>query len=152
MLIIEWIAIGLLLLLLAIVLLFARRAYYARAGGTIRCDLRVSTMLDGRGWSPGFARFVGDEMRWYRLFSFAMGPKRVLSRGGLTVETRRLPEGQERLTMPADWIILRCVGHQAPVEIAMARSTVTGFSSWIEAGPPDYQTPRLSVPDWPAAQ
>ncbi|MDG4823326.1 DUF2550 domain-containing protein [Asanoa sp. WMMD1127] len=151
MLIIEWIAIGLALLLALIVLLFARRAYYARAGGTIRCDLRLSTMLDGRGWSPGFARFVDDEMRWYRLFSFAIRPKRVLSRRGLTVAGRRLPEGQERLTMPGDWVILRCVGHQAPVEIAMALSTVTGFSSWIEAGPPDYQSPRLSVPDWPPA-
>ncbi|HEV7709120.1 MAG TPA: DUF2550 domain-containing protein [Asanoa sp.] len=151
MLIIEWIATGLLLLLATIVLLFARRAYYARAGGTIRCDLRVTTLLDGRGWSPGFARFVDDEMRWYRLFSFAIRPKRVLSRSGLTVQSRRLPEGQERLTMPTDWIILRCMGHQAPVEIAMALSTVTGFSSWIEAGPPDYQSPRLSVPDWPAA-
>ena len=149
--IIEWIVIGLLLFLATIVLLFARRAYYARAGGTIRCDLRVTTMLVGRGWSPGFARFVGDEMRWYRLFSFAIRPKRVLSRGSLAVESRRLPAGQERLTMPADWIILRCTGHQAPVEIAMALSTVTGFSSWIEAGPPDYQSPRLSVPDWPAA-
>lgn len=151
MLIIEWIAIGLALLLVTIVLLIARRAYYARAGGTIRCDLRISTMLVGRGWSPGFARFVDDEMRWYRLFSLAIRPKRVLSRRGLTVASRRLPEGQERLTMSADWIILRCVGHQAPVEIAMALSTVTGFSSWIEAGPPDYQSSRLSVPDWPPA-
>jgi hypothetical protein len=37
------------------------------------------------------------------------------------------------------------------VEIAMALSTVTGFSSWIEAGPPDYQSPHLSVTDWPPA-
>src|SRR5262245_42507228 len=123
----EWIAIGLGLFLATIVLLFARRAYYARAGGTIRCDLRISTLLHGRGWSPGFARFVDDEMRWYRLFSLAIRPKRVLSRRGLTVASRRLPEGQEQLTMPTDWVILRCVGHQAPVEIAMALATVTGF-------------------------
>jgi len=151
MLIFEWIGIVLLLLLLAVFVLIARRAYYARAGGTIRCNLRVSTMLPDRGWSPGFGRFVGDEMRWYRLFSFAIRPKRVLSRRGLRVESRRQPSAQEIFTMPPDWVIMRCVGHQAPVEIAMAQSTVTGFRSWIEAGPPDYQTPRLSVPDWPAA-
>jgi len=151
MLIIEWIGIGILLLLLAILVLFARRAYFARAGGTIRCTLRVSTLLAGRGWSPGFGRFVGDELRWYRLFSFSFGPKRVLNRRGLAVESRRAPEGQERLTMPPDWIIIRCVGHQAPVEIAMARSTLTGFASWIEAGPPDYEARRLPIPDWPPA-
>ena len=38
--------------------------------------------------------------------------------------------------MPGHWVILRCTSHQAPIEIAMAESTVTGFSSWLEAGPP----------------
>jgi len=151
MLIFEWIGIVLLLLLLAAGLLFARRAAFARAGGTIRLNVRVTSLVDGRGWSAGFGRFVGDELRWYRLFSFAIRPKRVLSRRGLAVESRRLPEGQERLTMPPDWIILRCTSHQAPIEIAMARSMLTGFRTWIEAGPPDYETPRLSVPDWPPA-
>jgi hypothetical protein len=47
--------------------------------------------------------------------------------------------------MPADWVILRCTSNHAPVEIAMARSTVTGFLSWLEAAPPGavslYSTP-----------
>jgi len=121
-----------------------------RAGGTIRLHLRVSTMLNGRGWSPGFARFVDDELRWYRMFSFAIRPKRVLYRRGLAVERRRQPEGQERLAMPEDWVILLCTSHHAPVEIAMAKSTVTGFLSWLEAAPPGAASPRLAT-DWPAA-
>ncbi|GLH95669.1 DUF2550 domain-containing protein [Phytohabitans aurantiacus] len=133
--ILEWIGFGVLILLAALAVLFVRRALIARAG-TIRLSLRVSTLLDGRGWSPGFGRFVGDELRCYRIFSFAIRPKRVLSRQGLVVERRRSPEGQERFSMPADWVILRCLSHQAPVEIAMAQSTVTGFMSWLEAAPP----------------
>jgi len=151
MLIVEWIAIGVIAILLAIFVLFLRRAAVARAGGTIRLGLRVTTMMDGRGWSPGFGRFVGSELRWYRMFSFAFRPKRVLHRNDLNVESRRLPEGQERLSMPADWVILRCTHHHAPVEIAMARSTVTGFSSWLESSPPGTDTRRMAVPDWPAA-
>ena len=151
MLVLEWIGIGVLILLALVAVLFARRAFLVRAGGTIRLNLRVSTMLDGRGWSPGFARFADDELRWYRMFSFAIRPKRVLARRGLAVEKRRLPQGQECLALPADWVILRCISHHAPVEIAMAKSTVTGFLSWLEAAPPGAASPRLAIQDWPAA-
>lgn len=136
MLVLRWIGVGVLILLVVIAAFFARRAWLTRSGGIIRVSVRVSTLLDGRGWSPGFARFDEHELRWYRMFSFALRPKRVLSRRGLAVESRRLPEGQERLIMPADWVILRCLSHQAPVEIAMAKATVTGFMSWLESAPP----------------
>ncbi|WP_406078441.1 DUF2550 domain-containing protein [Micromonospora sp. NBC_00858] len=149
--IVEGFGIGVAVILGALLILFVRRALVTRSGGIIRLSVRVSTMLDGRGWSPGFGRFAGDELRWYRMFSFALRPKRVLSRKGLAVERRRLPEGQERLSMPADWVILRCTSHHAPVEIAMARSTVTGFLSWLEAAPPGAVSPPMASQDWPAA-
>ncbi|EWM67845.1 MULTISPECIES: DUF2550 domain-containing protein [Micromonospora] len=149
--IVEGFGIGVAVVVVAILILFIRRALFTRSGGTIRLSVRVSTILDGRGWSPGFGRFVGDELRWYRMFSFALRPKRVLSREGLAVERRRLPEGQERMSMPAEWVILRCTSHHAPIEIAMARSTVTGFLSWLEAAPPGAVSPRLASQDWPAA-
>ena len=151
MLIVEGIGIGFAVILGALLILFVRRVLVTRSGGIIRLSVRTSTMLDGRGWSPGFGRFVGDELRWYRLFSFALRPKRLLSREDLAVERRRLPEGQERLSMPTAWVILRCTSHHAPVEIAMARSTVTGFLSWLEAAPPGAAPPRLASQDWPAA-
>ncbi|MEU7755303.1 DUF2550 domain-containing protein [Micromonospora sp. NPDC049101] len=149
--IVEGIGIGVVVIVGALLTLFVRRALVTRSGGIIRLSVRVTTMLDGRGWSPGFGRFAGDELRWYRMFSFAIRPKRVLSRKDLAVERRRLPEGQERLSMPADWVILRCTSHHAPVEIAMARSTVTGFLSWLEAAPPGAVSPRMASQDWPAA-
>ncbi|MBM0276338.1 DUF2550 domain-containing protein [Micromonospora tarensis] len=149
--IVEGFGIGVVVILGALLILFVRRALVTRSGGIIRLSVRVTTVLDGRGWSPGFGRFAGDELRWYRMFSFAIRPKRVLSRKGLAVERRRLPEGQERLSMPADWVILRCTSHHAPVEIAMARSTVTGFLSWLEAAPPGAVSPRMASQDWPAA-
>lgn len=142
---IEWFGIGVLVLLVAILTLIVRRALMARVRGTIKLSFRVNTIVDGRGWSPGFGRFVGDELRWYRLFSFALRPKRVLSRRGLAVESRRSPRGQERLALPHDWVILLCTSHHAPVEIAMAESTVTGFSSWLEASLPGEDSRRLAA-------
>jgi len=143
--ILEGIGIGVLVLLLILVGLFVRRAAFARAGGTIRLTVRLSTIVAGRGWSPGFARFVGDELRWYRMFSFAMRPRRTLTRRGLVVESRREPAGPERLALRGDWVILRCISYQAPMEIAMARSTVTGFLSWLEAAPPGAVSSRMAA-------
>jgi hypothetical protein len=141
----EWIGIGVLLLVVAFAALFVRRTLVAARGGTIKLSLRLTTLVRGRGWSSGFGRFVGDELRWYRLFSFGVRPRRVLSRRGLAVESRRTPSGTERLALPADWVILRCTSHHAPVEIAMARSTVTGFLSWLEAAPPGAVWSRLAT-------
>ena len=61
---------------------------------------------------------------------------RVLSRRALAIQSRRRPDGPERLALPADWVVVRCVNDRATVEIAMAESTLTGFLSWIEAAPP----------------
>jgi hypothetical protein len=127
--------------------LFFRRRLLMLGGGTIRLQVRVTTMVPGRGWSTGVGQFVDDELRFHRMFSFAFRPKRVLNRRLLTVEQRRLPEGPERLTMPGHWVILRCTTGVRPhetaqLEIAMAESTVTGFLSWLEAGPPGSVGPR----------
>jgi Protein of unknown function (DUF2550) len=135
--IVEWIGLGVILLLGALLMIFTRREIISRRGGTVDVSFRVSTLIPGRGWSPGIARFTGDEMRWYRVFSLSIRPSRTLSRRSLSVRSRRQPETSERLVLPADWIILQCAtAAQRPVEIAMARTALTGFMSWIEAAPP----------------
>lgn len=144
--IVEWIGIGVALLACVLAVLFARREFIARRGGTIEVSFRLSTLVPGRGWSPGIARFTGDEMRWYRVFSLAFRPSRTLSRRGLVVDNRRVPDPAERLALPPDWIILRCAaGQEATVEIAMARTTLTGFMSWIEAAPPGGPSIRFAA-------
>jgi hypothetical protein len=141
----EGIGIGVLLVLLLLAALFFRRGIIARRGGTIELSLRLSSFVPGRGWSAGLGRFAGDELRWFRMFSFSWRPRRVLTRRGLAVEGRRAPDGPERLVLPADWVVVRCTGHQAPIEIAMAHTTLAGFMSWIEAAPPGEISPRLAA-------
>ena len=134
--ILEIVGICLAALLLVLLAIYFRRRLLMAGGGTIRVQVRVSTLIPGRGWSAGIGQFVGDELRFHRMFSFAVRPKRVLDRRALAVECRRLPEGPERLTMPGHWVILLCRQGGAGIEIAMAESTVTGFLSWLEAAPP----------------
>ncbi|GAA2705629.1 DUF2550 domain-containing protein [Actinoplanes palleronii] len=125
--------VALLALLFAI---FFRRRLLRLGGGTIRLQVRTNTMVPGRGWAPGLGQFVGDELRFHKMFSLAIRPKRVLDRRLLAIAERRLPTGPERLTMPGHWVILRCATGDVQLEIAMAETTVTGFLSWLEAGPP----------------
>ena len=134
--IIEGIGIGVFLVLLSLGVLFLRREIISRGRGTIEMNLRLSTRMAGRGWSPGIARFSGDEMRWYRVFSLSVRPRRTLIRRTLSVQERRQPTPVERLVLPADWIILRCTSEGTSVEIAMAETTLYGFLSWIEDAPP----------------
>jgi hypothetical protein len=144
--VLQWIGIVVLLLVAALALLFFRRAAITRGGGTIDVSIRLTTLVSGRGWAHGLARFAGDELRWYRVFSFSPRPRRVLRRRDIAVQGRRQPDGVERLTMPADWVVVRCADRRSSVEMAMACTTLTGFLSWIEAAPPGAASRSLAAP------
>jgi hypothetical protein len=143
--ILEGFGVGVLIVLLALGLLFARREFIAYGGGTIDVNLRLYSRLPGRGWSPGVARFAGDELRWYRTFSLAPRPRRVLFRRELRVDGRRSPDAAERYAMPPGWVVITCTHRAATVEIAMAESALFGFLSWMEAAPPGAVSPRLAI-------
>ena len=137
MMVLAWIGIGLLVVFGALVGLFVRKEILSRGHGTIEMNLRLNTFVPERGWSPGLGRFAGDELLWFRVFSPSPKPKRRFYRAGLVVESRRSPEGEEKLALADDWVILRCAPpREEPVEIAFSESTLTGFLSWLEAAPP----------------
>src|SRR5262249_60857319 len=86
MLIVEWIGIGVFVVLCSLGVLFLRRELIGRGRGTIELNVRTSTMLPGRGWSPGVARFAGEELRWYRVFSLSFWPRHRLVAGRPAVQ------------------------------------------------------------------
>jgi hypothetical protein len=141
--ILEALVAAVLILFAILVLIFVRRAVIARGGGTIGMSMRLSRYVDGRGWAPGFGRFAGDELRWYRMFSLGLRPRRILSRQDLKVRRKRAPAGPERLVMPEGWIVVQCSrgpgksgATGADIELGLAESALTGFLSWIESAPP----------------
>jgi hypothetical protein len=146
--ILKIVAIGLIVVFGILAALFVRREWFARRGGSVEIYMRLGMMVEGRGWAPGFARYAGDELRWYRLFSLSLRPRRVLHRRELTVAGRRTPDAAEQVLMPAHWIVVRLlrpsrVVHPDPmaaddklIEIAMSPTVVTGFLSWYESAPP----------------
>ncbi len=140
----EWVGIGVITAILVLFALFLRREMIAR-GGSIEVSVRLSTYVDGRGWSPGIARFVDDELHWYKVFSFAFRPRRVLNRRAFTVQQRRRPDDLEQRSLSSQAVVLRCVSQREPIEIAMAEATVTGFMSWLEAAPPGAASVRRAA-------
>lgn len=139
----EALGIGVLVVLVGLAVLFVRRGLFARGGGLIEVSVRLSSRVPGRGWAPGFGCFAGDDLRWYRMFSFALRPRRIFSRRQLAVQTRRRPEGAELLGLPTGSVVLRCTSRGRHIEIAMTEGALTGFLSWLEAAPPGATSRRL---------
>jgi len=140
----DGLLIGVAVVFVCLCLLFVRREVIAR-GGSIEVSIRLSTYVDGRGWSPGIARFRGDELHWYKVFSLGFRPRRVLDRQMFAVQQRRRPDVLEQRSLPGDMVVLRCVSRREPLEIAMAQNTVTGFMSWLEAAPPGAASSRRAA-------
>ncbi|MFF8647349.1 DUF2550 domain-containing protein [Streptomyces griseoluteus] len=117
-----------------------RRRLIQRSGGTFDCSLRwdveEQSDVNGKGWSYGVARYSGDRIEWFRVFSYALRPRRVLERSRIEVAGRRLPEGEEELALLSDAVILACVHEGTHLELAMSEDALTGFLAWLEAAPP----------------
>ncbi|MER5476074.1 DUF2550 domain-containing protein [Streptomyces sp. NPDC002734] len=134
------------LVVLAGVGLFAfgmRRRLIQRSGGTFDCSLRWEAPApaqggdgDGKGWAYGVARYSGDSIAWYRVFSYSPRPRRMLERSAIEVVGRRLPEGEEELALLLNAVVLVCVHRGTRLELAMTDDALTGFLAWLEAAPP----------------
>ncbi len=116
-----------------------RRRLIQRSGGTFDCSLRWDVPekpdASGKGWSYGVARYNGDRIEWYRVFSYAYrprsagagldrggGPTAPGGRGGTGAAVRR---GDPRLCPSG-----------TRLELAMSEDALTGFLAWLEAAPP----------------
>jgi Protein of unknown function (DUF2550) len=117
-----------------------RRRLIQRPGGTFDCSLRPEPPEDaepgGKGWVYGVARYSGDRVEWFRVFSYAPRPRRVLERPAIEVLGRRQPQGSEELALLSDAVVLSCAHKGARLELAMSDDALTGFLAWLEAAPP----------------
>lgn len=120
-----------------------RRRLIQRSGGTFDCSLRLvgapaaaDAEPSGKGWIYGVARYSGDRVEWFRVFSYAPRPRRALERSAIEVLHRREPRGQEELALLSDSVVLACEHKGLRLELAMSDDALTGFLAWLEAAPP----------------
>ncbi|MEU9117932.1 DUF2550 domain-containing protein [Streptomyces sp. NPDC048483] len=132
------------LVLLGLFVFGLRRRLIQRSGGTFDCSLRwnvpeqpeKSGDPSGKGWIYGVARYNGDRVEWFRVFSYAPRPRRILERASIEVLERRTPQGEEELALLSDSIVLACHHRGTRLELAMSEDALTGFLAWLEAAPP----------------
>ncbi|MEU1279176.1 DUF2550 domain-containing protein [Streptomyces sp. NPDC005805] len=133
---------GLVVLLVVVALLVfgLRRRLIQRSGGTFDCSLRWNVPEEGdpssKGWVYGVARYNGDRIEWFRVFSYAPRPRRTLERGAIEVLARRVPDSEEELALLSDSVVLGCLHRGTRLELAMSEDALTGFLAWLEAAPP----------------
>jgi hypothetical protein len=155
--------VGVVVLVVVGVAAFAlRRSLVQRPGGTFDCSLRVHPQgrpvpapvegaegtedaaaqqpvvpVDhGKGWVFGIGRYSGDQIDWFRVFSYSPRPRRTMERYDIEVVGKRLPVGQEELALLAGSVVLECRHRQTDIELAMSDDALTGFLAWLEAAPP----------------
>lgn len=130
---------------IAVCLLFVlalRRWILLRRGGIdVSLRVRVRVRASGRGWLVGVALYSGDDLHWFRVFSVLPDPTRILSRRLLEIIGRRAPDGPEAWSIQPDAVILECRHAGEPLQLAMDADALTGFLSWLEAGPPGSTLP-----------
>ncbi|CAL9595968.1 DUF2550 domain-containing protein [Streptomyces sp. enrichment culture] len=128
------------LVVIALFVFGLRRRLIQRSGGTFDCSLRWDAPKEadsgGKGWSYGVARYSGDRVEWYRVFSYSPRPRRVLERSAIEVAGRRVPDGEEELALLSDAVVLTCLHRGTRLELAMSEDALTGFLAWLEAAPP----------------
>ncbi|MCC3766566.1 DUF2550 domain-containing protein [Streptomyces sp. UNOC14_S4] len=130
-----------LLVLVGLFVFGLRRRLIQRSGGTFDCSLRWNLperdpAPDGKGWVYGVARYNSDRIEWFRVFSYAVRPRRVLERASIEVLERRSPLGDEELALLSDAVVLICLHQGTRLELAMSEDALTGFLAWLEAAPP----------------
>ncbi len=125
------------LLLLALV---ARRRWLTRGEATFDMSVRLSGETGGaRGWVLGVARYRGDSLEWFRVFSLALRPKRAYDRRQFEVVSSREPIGAEAYALFAGHLVVEVSAARRPVEVALDRSALTALLAWLEAAPPTSQ-------------
>jgi hypothetical protein len=135
----DAVAVLVVVLLLALAALAVRRRFITRRGGTFDLSLRLHPGSHGKGWALGIGRYAGDRLEWYRVFSYAMRPRRVMGRRELEILDRRRPEGPEVFSLLSGAVVVRAREGGDPVEFAMSPDALTGFLSWLESAPPGRQ-------------
>lgn len=141
----QWVVDGfaalLVLVLLYGVALVVRRRWLSRNGGTFEFSVHVRPQSSGRGWVLGLGRYSGDLLEWFRIFSLAPRPSRVLDRSNVSFARRRPPAGSEALALYGGHVIVVCHTASGVLEVAMSPEALTGFLAWLEAAPPGQNLP-----------
>ncbi|GAA2006490.1 DUF2550 domain-containing protein [Catenulispora subtropica] len=144
---VEFLAITLVVICLALAFIPMRRHLIRRGGGAFDCAVRfapIPTLGDASGWSFAVGRYRELTVELYRVFSYSPRPRTSLARRGFDVVGRREAVGEETRTLLPGWSVLECSAAGEAVELAMSPESMMAFLTWVEAAPPGWNISRVS--------
>lgn len=127
-----------LVLVVPVVFLASRRRWLSRQGGVFDCSVRLSTKTPGAGWALGVARYSGDNLEWFRVFSPSLRPRMIFPRSVTHAGMQREPDAIEAVVLSNEdpRIVTLLMATGGNWELAMSNSSLTGLLSWLESSPP----------------
>ena len=137
--------------LLPFALLYARRRWLTGQGGLFDCASRIENGSSGGDWVLGLARYRGEHLEWFRVFSFSLKPSRVFQRGVVVYEAQRASNGAESDVLFDGSRIVTVLDRATCREHSLAMSTenAMALTSWLEAAPPgSHYLPREHDSPW----
>ncbi len=134
----EWTALVVaLMLLIPVVFLASRRRWLSRQGGVFDCSLRLPKSTPGTRWALGVARYSGDNLEWFRVFSPSLRPKVIFPRSISHAGSQRDPDPIEAVVLTNEQRIVDLrLNDGTSWELAMSTASLTGLLSWLESSPP----------------
>jgi hypothetical protein len=129
-------AVGLVAVVLCVLvlsLLIARQRFMLRSVGGIAVAVRHGTR-----WQYGVARYLGEDLQWFRIWGVGTRPTRSLHRSELKVLSSRSATANDQAQLPADAVIVECEDAGGPITLGLAESAYTGFVSWLESSAPRF--------------
>lgn len=138
----DWWSVGATVLVLAIIVivvplvgLIMRRRWLSQRGWVFDCSLRSLT-TPSSGWMLGVARFHGETVEWYRVFSWSLKPMVTFVRGTVDVSPTRRPEAGDDVGLGTEARLIDVTGPTVNVSLATSPADMMAFLSWVESAPP----------------
>ncbi|MFS0886729.1 DUF2550 domain-containing protein [Aeromicrobium sp. 179-A 4D2 NHS] len=116
--------------------LVARRRWIARKGVTFELSVNHGAEHSAKGWMLGVAVYGDTSIEWYRTFSFSPRPRHRFERGAVLIEGRRDPEGAEAYALHDGHVVVRVENVAGVRQLALTPNSLTGLLSWLESSPP----------------
>ncbi len=119
--------------------LLGRRRWLMRQGGLFDCSMRKRRRTRTSGWVLGVARYSGEFMEWFAVFSLSFRPRVRVYRSEARVVSNRIPDYDEAAALYQGSQIVNMLIGDETCEFAMSRSSMTGLMSWLESAPPGHR-------------
>ncbi|MGJ3509134.1 DUF2550 domain-containing protein [Enemella sp. A6] len=119
-----------------LVWLFARRRWLSRSGGLFDCAVRSVDAAASPDWVLAAARYSGEDLEIFRIFSLSFRPKWQFRRRLIEIVGQREPDATEAVVLFEGQHIARLQIEGQEWDIALDPQSLTGLMSWLEAAPP----------------